>query len=1026
MRMHWTIFACWIAVLIAAPARAVDRSSSLAELKHDSFTLDGGLPTTVEALAQSADGYLWIGTVTGLYRFDGVTFERFTTEPDNSRSEEIGSILASRSGPVWFGHVTGGISVFVDGQMRDPGPGAPVEHVVKIVQSTDGSVWVATTRNNISRLRRYSAGRWAPAAADLVFKGRLGDVLAGPKGTLLAIVDGNLLLVEPGQRRQRTLGRVTSAGRLAAGPDGTIWLVDRGAVRVVDPRGDPARAGLGLAQASLPAHITDQRIIVDRQGVLWSASPSLGLLRMALAEPGTRPVVPNHAPRAEMSAIGGRPPIAARAVLEDREGDIWVGTESGIDRFRSTNIVRAVAVSDKPGVAQPEREFSHYQLWKDGRNRIFARNGETIYRLAQDGAPIHLADHVSPDVTVCAAKGGGLWLRARPDRLDRIGLAGARPVPLPAGFPSMATYSSCLEDASGALWLAFWNTAIFRYVNGRWERYPMQPPVRTEPALEMAQDHPGGIITYAGDGWFARNSSGATTRWFRGPSFVRFINIPYTTTDGLMLGSEAALIAFDGRSFHALPAKRFPFLRDVSDIVQTAHGDTWLMTTPGVIRIPTRSLAAAFRDPAAKLNPAVFDAASGFSGTPEESLVASMFEDAHGVIWFTTSTGVFRLNPARIVRNLVPPIVLIRSVVAGKSAYAPANVLTLPKGLARLQFGYTATTLAVPERTRFVYRLAGVDPGWIDAGSRRDAFYTNLAPGRYRFDVAAINEDGVWSERPASVVFDIPPTFLQSRWFIALCVALGAGLLWLLYRLRLHQVTTKLRGSMEDRNAERERIARELHDTFLQSIQGLILQFQSIIYGMPEGAESRRVMEASLEQARGLVADGRDRVSALRARTGRTDLPRMLEEAAERLVQGGGIGITTIVTGDVWPLDPGACDEINMICDEALFNAAQHARANRVTITLEYTRRSLTVTIADDGVGIEPGLLQHGRKGHFGLVGMRERAGRLGASLAINSAQGQGTRIILTIPSHAAHQHGSIWRPWGRRPNVADDKSGLR
>jgi signal transduction histidine kinase len=364
--------------------------------------------------------------------------------------------------------------------------------------------------------------------------------------------------------------------------------------------------------------------------------------------------------------------------------------------------------------------------------------------------------------------------------------------------------------------------------------------------------------------------------------------------------------------------------------------------------------------------------------------------------------------------------VLIRSVIAGTSTYAPSESLSLPKGMSRLQLDYTATTLSVPERTRFVYRLAGVDSGWIDAGSRREAFYTNLAPGHYRFEVAAANEDGIWSQRPATLSFDIAPTFLQSGWFIATCVVLGAAVLWPLYRLRLHQVTTKLHRSMEERNAERERIARDLHDTFLQGVQGLILRFQSIIYEMPEGAENRRVMEASLEQARGVVADGRDRVSALRSRTGRTDLSGMLEEAARRLAQGGRIGITTIVTGQVRPLDPGASDEINMICDEALFNAAQHARASRITIALEYARRRLTVTIADDGVGIEQAVLQHGRKGHFGLVGMRERARRLGASLAIVSMPGQGTRIILAIPANAAYAHASTWRLRARRPDMAD------
>lgn len=320
----------------------------------------------------------------------------------------------------------------------------------------------------------------------------------------------------------------------------------------------------------------------------------------------------------------------------------------------------------------------------------------------------------------------------------------------------------------------------------------------------------------------------------------------------------------------------------------------------------------------------------------------------------------------------------------------------------------------------FRYRLEGVDDQWVDPGHRRQAFYTNLKPGRYVFRVKASNNDGVWNDKGASLAFRLPPTFLQSWTFKALC-GLGAfALIWLAYRIRLRQVSERLQLRLRERLAERERIARELHDTLLQGVQGLVLKFQSASDDVPPGTPARVSLERALDRAEDVMVEARERVRSLRTASA-GDLAATLAEVAQRIDPDRLTPTQVVSEGTPWALDPAVYDELERIVTEALFNAYTHARADAVSIEILFDNRQLGVRVRDNGVGFEQSVLDRGgREGHFGLAGMRERAQKIGAQFVIRSRPGGGAEVEVTVPGALAYSgRRRAWLPAWPRPSFA-------
>jgi signal transduction histidine kinase len=377
-----------------------------------------------------------------------------------------------------------------------------------------------------------------------------------------------------------------------------------------------------------------------------------------------------------------------------------------------------------------------------------------------------------------------------------------------------------------------------------------------------------------------------------------------------------------------------------------------------------------------------------------------------GRLWFGTNRGVFALDPRRLVTNKEPPSVVITAAVSGSARFVAPAQLDLPALTSGVQIDYTSTSLVAPRRIRFRYKLNGVDQDWQDAGARRQAFYTNLGPGSYRFQVIAVNEDGVWNTTGAGLVITIAPAWYQTKWFLALCVLAAIVALALLFRLRLERMRAQIQGRLQERLLERERIARELHDTLLQGFQGLVLTFQAAMQRIPKGEPAREQMKEALERADEVLAEGRDRVRDLRDSIGvQGNLPLALKEAAEDLAPLHPAQFALTVQGTPRALHPVAMEEAYRIAREALANAYRHAGARKIEAEVDYCAAQLRVRIRDDGRGIDSEVLAKGGvPGHWGMSGMRERAQKLGARLLMRSGSGSGTDIELDIPAAVAYR----------------------
>ncbi|HXP42591.1 MAG TPA: triple tyrosine motif-containing protein, partial [Candidatus Acidoferrales bacterium] len=383
----------------------------------------------------------------------------------------------------------------------------------------------------------------------------------------------------------------------------------------------------------------------------------------------------------------------------------------------------------------------------------------------------------------------------------------------------------------------------------------------------------------------------------------------------------------------------------------------------------------------------------------------SLIEADDGRLWSTTATGVNSVDPDHILRNTLRPTVVIRKVVADNRSYQPDSAITLPARSQNLTIDYTALSLAIPQRVRFRYKLEGFDKDWQEAGTRRQAFYTSLRPGRYSFQVIACNNDGVWNTAGVTLPIDLPATFLQSRYFKLLCATVAAVLLWCVYLLRINQAEGRIRTRLYERLAERERIARDLHDTFFQGIQGLLLRFDLGMKRLARGDPVRALFEEALTQSDKVMQQGRELVLDLRTRSSEAgDLAHDLEAAATEFAKQYPARFTLVVTGKERALNSLIAEELYKLGGEALFNSFSHASATSIEAEIIFGANELGLNVRDDGRGVSQDILQHGGVDkHYGLLGMKERAEQIGARFSIFSRAGAGTEIEVRVPSKVAY-----------------------
>ncbi|WP_141518019.1 sensor histidine kinase [Marilutibacter aestuarii] len=880
---------------------------------------------------------------------------------------------------LWVGYFGGGTSHLHHGRLEHypPGPGFPAGAVYRLAEDGEGTVWAATSGG----LAAWRGGDWARIGeAEGVPAGPVFWVHVDRSETLWAATGERLLRRRPGSPRfEASDFDIGIEAVMAEADDGQMWLSDatHGTRRILQQDGRfSAEAAPALAD------IAAKRMAVARDGQLWLTDARNG---------GAVRWTPDRG----VEAFGRRDGLGsdmAVPVLEDIEGNMWIGTNLGLNRFRRRDAM----------MLAPTLETAHHGLGlATSRGGMVVGTGERLLR-ERDGT-WRDAMAIPEVLSIAGGTGDELWLLGR--ALWRLRGARLEEVPLPT--PTAVTTYDVLAMAAapdGALWVSLLDRGLFRHAAGAWQRVlpttTLQPRVLAFDAagrLWMAERH--GQVAWWRDGHFRRMT--------REGLEMGDVTALYPGRRHFLVAGERGLARFDGIRFRTLGANAVPELGAVTGIAEDADGGLWLNGIRGVVQLPHREATRAF----ARLQPPsirLFDERDGLLGVAvQSSSTPTLLKGRDGRVWVSTNQGVAWIDPARVGRNTHAPRVMMRSISTANTEFPAGPRVVLPPRTRNVEIGYGATSLGVPERVAFRYRLLGVDDGWQEAGPRRQVFYTNLGPGEYRFEVMAANEDGVWSLAPASQALYIQPAFQQTRGFAVLCVLAIVALLWLAYYLRLRQLGMHIRGRLQERHAERERIARELHDTLLQSIQGLILRFQAVADTLPSLDPARSAMEHALQRADEVLVEGRDRVLDLRATAPDAGhLEELLGQVAAELREPGGPDIEVSAQGDAEALDPIVRDELYRIGREAMLNAYRHAGAGRICATVEYGRRELRLRIFDDGVGIADDTLERGgRPGHWGLNGMRERASRIGARLRIWSRAGAGTEVELRIDA------GSAYRP---------------
>jgi signal transduction histidine kinase/ligand-binding sensor domain-containing protein len=979
---------------------AVDPDTYISQYRHTAWRMkDGLLRGEPNVITQTPDGYIWIGTTAGLIRFDGVRLAPWKP-PDGSQlpSPNIRALLAARDGSLWIG-TDAGLSHWTHQRLvtylEEPGV------ISAILEDQRGRIWVTRTRipNAHGPLCQVTGSKSVcypvPDETEIgncctdPVEDSLGNLWIGTSTALLRWRDGSATVYP--NKNLRNVG-TDGVVALSSASDGSLW------VGISD-----AGPGLGLEQfehnAWRPFHernldgskLAVSSLFLDRDRALWIGTMDQGIFRIRN----------NRVDR--FNAADGLSSKSVWSFYQDREGNIWVATSEGIDCFRDI----------------PVSSFST----QEGLN----------------------ADNV---VSVLGAHDGTVWV-GNDGSLDAIHDGTVSSIRTAKGLPGHQV-TSFLEDRTGRLWVGV-DDKLCIYQNGHFTEIKRADGRHIGTVAGMTEDGEDSIwaVTIAPSGTLVR------IRDFKAVDEIQVPNIPASralAADrqagiwlGLMNGDLARYRNGNTEifSFHHDPNVRVRQVivnSDNSVLGATAVGligwkagrlqtmtvsnglpcdgifsvlpdekNYWLYTQCGLVRIVAEQMQQWWEQPERVLQVNVIDQFDGVRPqSPVFSPPASRSPD--GKLWFANNSVLQMFDPTHTRKNSIVPPVHVEQIIADRKTYAPYSGLALPALVRSVELDYTALSFVLPEEVRFRYKLEGHDMDWQDAGTRRQAFYSSLPPGRYRFHVIASNNDGVWNEEGAWLDLSVAPAWYQKSSVQFLFVLVGALLVWGLYQMRMRQVAHQFNLSLEARVSERTRIARELHDTLLQSFHGVLLRFQAasnLLPTRPEEAKNR--LDAAIDQASQAITEGREAVQGLRDSTIiSNDLAVAIRTLGEELISQGTAerrpDFDVTVEGTPQDLHPIVRDEVYRIAGEAMRNAFRHAQAKRIEVEIHYDANLLRLRIRDDGKGIESQVIEdHGRTGHWGLHGMRERAKIIGGNLELWSKVQSGTEVELKIPSSTAY-----------------------
>ncbi|WP_107968671.1 sensor histidine kinase [Sphingomonas oleivorans] len=963
---------------IASPAG----NSAGPALAHRSWTTRTGAPFFIQSLTQDRAGFLWVGSADGLFRFDGLSFDQIAAPPGHRRTAIAASALAAApNGDVWVGYAGwGGVAVFRNGQLRDARVPDPPAEVTDIAIDADGDPWIAGGDGRFAIMRMHK-GKWSPVFGP---NGRsfiyANELQTASNGTIWLIADHRVYFARRGTAELKAAPvEVAGIGSLAIDGADMVWLTDeRGMWRLPaydqDETGPPKRLG------GPPPPNRYLKTKFDRTGRLWGATIVSGIFHVAAGEKSIHRITERD----------GLTSDRAYDLFVDRQNNVWVGTERGLDRY-SRPVLR-----EEPEIPRNASQGYMLAIDRDGVPYFAAERG--IWRALPGQPPELWALLPQPAQALCAGDRAVVWVSMR-DSIVRI--VDGRPDRRLFYPGRTADQISCAVDQGGTLWVAAEGVGLIQHVGGAWRRYAI-PEQLGFPAAVAIDGRNRPVVILARRNLLRLDGSRMMIWHGDRIGFERPLAFSAGTRD-LLVGGLTGLLRLRGDRVEKLDFSDHPWLRSIVGATMSADGYVWLTGYRGIIRIRQENLEHAFAHPRQPIPHEIFDDDDATVGIRQRNVGFQAATGGDGRLWFLTRQGVVHVSPTI---DRAPPIgVAVRAVVMGNRRLTQWDGLVLPSGTKAVTFEYGAVDLSTPMHRRFRIRLDGIDHDWTAVGTRRQVSFANLGPGRYRFLVQTNDERGAWITPGAGVAFSIAPAFWQTWWFATLVLLATGAVFWTLARWRLRVATTAVRRRIEERLAERERIARELHDTLLQGFQGLMLRFQAVVEQLVPGSRARVALEGALERADDILIEGRERVRALREETEPVDLRARLSALAAEVVGPSPICWTVEEQGVSRKICAPVADEIIRIAGEALTNVILHAGAQNAMIEVNHGRDVLTVIIADDGIGLPADVRAAKRRdGHYGLVGMRERAERLSASITFVNRSDGGTEVRLLVPARIAYQ----------------------
>ena len=1027
----------WLLLLgCASSALALDPHRALDHYGHQAWRTDSGLPqNTVHAIEQTRDGYLWLGTDGGLVRFDGIDFVTFDQEnTPQFKSDTVTDLLEDSSGTLWISTAAGLVSdragVFT---AYSAAQGLPADAVWFSYEDHRHRLWAMTPSGPAwFDGKRFSPLPGAQAAAPLGRQALAEDAktlwLGGSSGVYALDIDS------PAPHLDRRLLAGVPANALELDELGSLWIgTDEGLERY-------AGGGL-LPVAALRGKQAVTALHGDEHGGMWAGTAS-GLMHVSSAG-ALLPLTPGLSAErvdqlfqdsshvlwistehgvfrleaGELESFASDSPLAVNRVLamrEDREGNLWLGTDSaGLHLLRDQKFTTYTTRDGLSGdFVRSVLETAEGTLW-------IGTDGAGLNRRTATGfAHYSIAQGLSSNVILSLADGGhgDLWI-GTPNGLNLLHAGGQRVERFTSadGLPD-DFIRSLSTDSDGSLWIGT-RHGLAHLAQGRFSSFSSMDGLASDFIGAMVRGRRAQDPLWVGtSGGLSRLAGGVFTNYTveQGLSNNTITAMAQDRTGTVWLGTNGGglnrLQPDSGQaSIQTFPSSGQGLPGTIYGMLEDASGQLWLSSKTGIFRVPIAQLNS-YR-PGAHLPVASYGTADGMAirecssgGHP------AAWRRADGSLWFATLDGVATVDPAHLAGNRVAPPVAIETVLVDDRPRSVNQPLTLAPGSDRLEFRYAGLSFVAPEKVQYRYQLEGFDKGWIDAGTRRAAFYTNLPPGPYRFRVLAANNDGVWNLTGASFPLRLQPHFYQTFWFYSALALALLLLAYLVYRWRVLAVETEWGAVVR----ERGRMAREIHDTLAQGFVGISVQLELVarLLAGARSAASKPELEqavAQLDQTRALVRssleDARTSIWDLRSDPGGApgltrdqaeDLSARLSRSCTRIAGGSTARVYLQVKGTRRPLARRIEEELLRIGQEAVANAVRHAGATRIEVQLIYETARVSLRVEDDGCGFDPG--SNGAEGHYGLKGMEERAGEIAGSLVVSSVPGEGTRVSVEAP----------------------------